>query len=92
MIKFEHSPAQSASDSFVSTPGTMYPPLFEDQVLFDQRSMSPMDVMTPRSFDGESAYGSPAALAQDKQDKKPIKKRKSWGQALPEPKTQLPPR
>jgi len=89
-IKFENSPADSLADSFVSTPGTAYPPLFDDD-------MSPMDMndaMTPQSYDDNfrgstmdpSIAGSPAP------EKKPVKKRKSWGQQLPEPKTNLPPR
>lgn len=43
---------------------------------------SPRDLETPAPED-ETA---------DSSDKKPTKKRKSWGQVLPEPKTNLPPR
>lgn len=86
-IKFEHSPAESLADSFPSTPGTNYASLFD----------GPLDAgaMTPPSFDDDSIFdqsmsgsmaGTPAP------DKKPVKKRKSWGQQLPEPKTNLPPR
>ncbi|KAK4124740.1 hypothetical protein N657DRAFT_570967 [Parathielavia appendiculata] len=34
----------------------------------------------------------PSASPQPESEKKPVKKRKSWGQVLPEPKTNLPPR
>jgi len=88
-IKFEHSPADSLADSFVSTPGTAYPPLFHD-------TMNPSEVMTPQSYDdsmfGGSMDGSVAGSPEPAPEKKPVKKRKSWGQQLPEPKTNLPPR
>ncbi|RAL68672.1 hypothetical protein DID88_007381 [Monilinia fructigena] len=45
-----------------------------------QPSMEPLQAMTPH------LAGTPAP------EKKPVKKRKSWGQQLPEPKTNLPPR
>ncbi|KAF3769402.1 transcriptional activator FOSB/c-Fos and related bZIP transcription factor [Cryphonectria parasitica EP155] len=45
------------------------------------RAMSPSDAGTP------APEGTP-----ETSDKKPTKKRKSWGQVLPEPKTNLPPR
>lgn len=45
------------------------------------------DCMTPAPLGS-----SPAPEAGDNGDKKPTKKRKSWGQVLPEPKTNLPPR
>lgn len=38
------------------------------------------------------APAAPAAPAAAEPEKKPVKKRKSWGQVLPEPKTNLPPR
>jgi transcriptional activator HAC1 len=89
-IKFEHSPADSLADSFVSTPGTAYPPLFHD-------AMNPSEVMTPQSYDENSMFGgsmdgSMAGSPAPAPEKKPVKKRKSWGQQLPEPKTNLPPR
>ncbi|CAG8974538.1 hypothetical protein HYALB_00005810 [Hymenoscyphus albidus] len=94
-IKFEHSPADSLADSFDSTPGTSYPSLFENN------SMDPIDIMTPamtpRSFEDDSMFG--GSIRGDSvlgdtpaPEKKPVKKRKSWGQQLPEPKTNLPPR
>lgn len=80
-IKFE-SPAESLVDSFSSTPGTHYSSLFPEQTL------------TPQSFDDESMFGDEAADVSliTASEKKPVKKRKSWGQQLPEPKTNLPPR
>lgn len=87
-IKFENSPTESLADSFISTPGTQYPSLFD--------TMDQSELMSPQSFDddsmfggsmrGESTSGTPAP------EKKPVKKRKSWGQQLPEPTTNLPPR
>jgi transcriptional activator HAC1 len=88
-IKFENSPADSLADSFVSTPGTAYPPLFNDD------NMSPMDAMTPRSYNDDDHFRDsmdPSVAGTPAPEKKPVKKRKSWGQQLPEPKTNLPPR
>jgi transcriptional activator HAC1 len=89
-IKFEHSPADSLADSFVSTPGTIYPPLFND-------TMNPAEAMSPQSYDGDSMFGGSmregsSMAGTPAPEKKPVKKRKSWGQQLPEPKTNLPPR
>lgn len=65
-----------------STPATMDPSaLFSTPEPADD-SFSPRDMETPAPED-ETA---------DSSDKKPTKKRKSWGQVLPEPKTNLPPR
>ena len=90
-IKFEHSPTDSLADSFVSTPGTIYPPLFND-------TMDPSEAMTPQSpYDEDSMFGGSmnggsSMAGTPAPEKKPVKKRKSWGQQLPEPKTNLPPR
>ncbi|KAH8816824.1 hypothetical protein F5884DRAFT_777516 [Xylogone sp. PMI_703] len=89
-LKFEHSPAESLADSFVSTPGTQYPSLFAG-------TMNPSEVLTPQSVvDSEVLFGSSNSAASAAEastpEKKPVKKRKSWGQQLPEPKTNLPPR
>ncbi|KAI0867711.1 hypothetical protein GGS24DRAFT_484706 [Hypoxylon argillaceum] len=91
-VKFEASPAES----FLSTPGDAYPPLFDTHSV--TKTMDPGDsVMTPESFDDEEAAAdvstpdAPPTPAADG-EKKPVKKRKSWGQVLPEPKTNLPPR
>ncbi|KAI0551701.1 hypothetical protein F4679DRAFT_537675 [Xylaria curta] len=81
-VKFEASPAES----FLSTPGELYPSLFAST---PETAMDPEGVMTPESYAGDDNTSStPAAEA----EKKPVKKRKSWGQVLPEPKTNLPPR
>jgi transcriptional activator HAC1 len=81
---FEMSPADSIADSFVSTPGNNYP-------LFPT-TMNPQEAMTPQSFDDEDFSGSVSGTPAPSSEKKPVKKRKSWGQQLPEPKTNLPPR
>lgn len=88
-IKFEQSPADSLAESFVSSPGTIYPSLFSTDTI------DPSDVLTP-PFDEEDDIfaGSRSASVSETPapEKKPTKKRKSWGQQLPEPKTNLPPR
>ncbi|CZT40578.1 related to HAC1 BZIP transcription factor, regulates the unfolded-protein response [Rhynchosporium secalis] len=88
-IKFENSPVESLADSFVSTPNNPYPSLFASD------TMDPSEVMTPQSFDDDSMFGDMqegSMAGTPAPDKKPVKKRKSWGQQLPEPKTNLPPR
>ncbi|RWA03519.1 hypothetical protein EKO27_g11586 [Xylaria grammica] len=95
-VKFEASPAES----FLSTPGgELYPSLFAST---PATTMDPADsVMTPESFNGddnmpEASSPAPASVSAATPaadgEKKPVKKRKSWGQVLPEPKTNLPPR
>jgi transcriptional activator HAC1 len=87
-VKFENSPVES----FISTPGgEMYPSLFGTSSVTNASE----SVMTPQSYtddyaDGacDDAEGTPGPDS----DKKTTKKRKSWGQVLPEPKTNLPPR
>ncbi|KAJ3939759.1 transcription factor that binds to CRE motif [Colletotrichum fioriniae] len=95
MIKFEDSPAES----FVSTPGEIYPSLFGDATVVNDDTLDPSDMMTPPPFNDDG--GLPASTAStpapdgagsSSPDKKQTKKRKSWGQVLPEPKTNLPPR
>jgi transcriptional activator HAC1 len=98
-LKFEASPAES----FLSTPGDMYPPLFGTPSATE--TMNPQEIMSPQSFaeDIKSEDSTLSALAgtlprtsasspEPNPEKKPSKKRKSWGQVLPEPKTNLPPR
>jgi transcriptional activator HAC1 len=95
-LKFENSPAES----FLSTPGEMYPPLFGTSS--PATTMNPLDIMTPKSYSEERsadmsvlsglAGAAPEAESTGSSDKKQTKKRKSWGQVLPEPKTNLPPR
>ncbi|KAI5861044.1 hypothetical protein GGS23DRAFT_206059 [Durotheca rogersii] len=96
-VKFEDSPAES----LLSAPGDIYPSLFDNTT----PALSPMEsVMTPQSFspspeDTTGAEPDSATSATQvtpspapEGEKKPVKKRKSWGQVLPEPKTNLPPR
>jgi transcriptional activator HAC1 len=99
-LKFENSPAES----LLSTPSEMYPSLFGTDSTAPT-TLNPLDMLTPKSFaqpdEGDvSVLGlsastpapeTPSADA-DTPEKKPVKKRKSWGQVLPEPKTNLPPR
>ncbi|KAF9869277.1 hypothetical protein CkaCkLH20_13238 [Colletotrichum karsti] len=90
MIKFEDSPAES----FVSTPGELYPSLFGDATpaVADGTTVDPSDMLTPPPFTEEDGTASTPADDSPSSEKKPAKKRKSWGQVLPEPKTNLPPR
>ncbi|KAF6810804.1 transcriptional activator hac1 [Colletotrichum sojae] len=91
MIKFEDSPAES----FVSTPGELYPSLFGDaSPSVSDNTMNPSDMLTPPPFtdDGPTTPADAATPLAASSEKKPVKKRKSWGQVLPEPKTNLPPR
>ncbi|TDZ13841.1 Transcriptional activator hac1 [Colletotrichum orbiculare MAFF 240422] len=99
MIKFEDSPAES----FVSTPGEFYPSLFADDGAEheDVHNIEPSEMLTPPTFVDEAAATStptpgsaatPSPGTPGTSDKKMVKKRKSWGQVLPEPKTNLPPR
>ncbi|KAK3367229.1 hypothetical protein B0T24DRAFT_635300, partial [Lasiosphaeria ovina] len=94
-LKFESSP----TESLLSTPSEMYPSLFGT----DSSTVKALEMMTPRSYseDPQSdasvlagmtpAPETPSASGPGS-EKKQTKKRKSWGQVLPEPKTNLPPR
>ncbi|KAK8070420.1 hypothetical protein PG997_010623 [Apiospora hydei] len=89
-VKFENSPAES----FMSTPGGELYPLFNDEA-GDHTSDPTESVMTPQSIadsKDDSPHPDDETPAPESGDKKPTKKRKSWGQVLPEPKTNLPPR
>jgi len=70
-------------------------------------TMNPMEMMTPQSFSGDADSSTLSRISEQPEeaddadeldessptsDKKQTKKRKSWGQVLPEPKTNLPPR
>lgn len=98
-VKFEPSP----TESFMSTPGGEYPSLFGNSPI--PSTMNPRDIMTPESThhdedhhnDSSSRSGGDRDAASSTPEpgtgeKKQTKKRKSWGQVLPEPKTNLPPR
>ncbi|KAJ0332603.1 hypothetical protein COL922a_011217 [Colletotrichum nupharicola] len=89
MIKFEDSPAES----FVSTPGELYPSLFGDAapLAADDTTVNPSDMLTPPPFTEDNPVSTPDTDSPST-EKKSVKKRKSWGQVLPEPKTNLPPR
>jgi transcriptional activator HAC1 len=87
-IKFENSPVESLADSFISTPGTSYPSLFNE--MDNNQAMTPQSYNDEDSMFGGSVNGSISGTPAP--EKKPVKKRKSWGQQLPEPKTNLPPR
>ncbi|KAI1764377.1 hypothetical protein GGR53DRAFT_520343 [Hypoxylon sp. FL1150] len=86
-VKFEASPAES----LMSVPGDMYPSLFATS----STTNSLESIMTPPSFtseDRDTPSEAASSPAPENSEKKPAKKRKSWGQVLPEPKTNLPPR
>lgn len=88
----------SPTESLLSAPGDNYTSLFSESSSPDNlTTMNPMEMMTPQSYSCDKSDGlsPPAEDEQDDDvagDKKPTKKRKSWGQVLPEPKTNLPPR
>ncbi|KAG9244627.1 hypothetical protein BJ878DRAFT_420972 [Calycina marina] len=84
-LKWESPPTQS-EDHF-GNPDQQYTSLF---------GMG-MDAGTPQSYDDDSMFGESmmsdnTPVPEGDSGKKPVKKRKSWGQQLPEPKTNLPPR
>lgn len=101
-LKFENSPAES----LLSTPSEMYPSLFgsEATASVHPATLNPLDMLSPTSLAEDKADvdvlaaltspvpETPAAAENSSAEKKPVKKRKSWGQVLPEPKTNLPPR
>ncbi|KAF4434354.1 Transcriptional activator hac1 [Fusarium austroafricanum] len=98
VTKLEHSPAES----LMSAPGDNFTSLFAVTTPSATSTMNPMDIMTPQSCmddqmgslpiikeeEGVTSTPSPSPAP----EKKTTKKRKSWGQVLPEPKTNLPPR
>ncbi|KJZ77682.1 hypothetical protein HIM_02859 [Hirsutella minnesotensis 3608] len=77
--------------------------LFQPASPSPSTTVNPMEMMTPQtsaddlrstplSTVAEEDMNGGDAEAGSTTDKKPTKKRKSWGQVLPEPKTNLPPR
>ncbi|KAK4071091.1 transcriptional regulator family: bZIP [Trichoderma aggressivum f. europaeum] len=104
LLKFEASPAES----FLSAPGDNFSSLFADSssipsTLNPKEMMTPDSFADDRLDSRLSAIpespeadmddmDTPAAAEHSSSEKKPVKKRKSWGQVLPEPKTNLPPR
>lgn len=100
-LKFENSP----TESLLSTPDEMYPSLFgttsAPAPAPAPQTLNPLEMMSPQSIADDHtdlsllSAMSPAPqtpAADGSTEKKPVKKRKSWGQVLPEPKTNLPPR
>lgn len=101
-LKFEGSP----TESFLSTEsGDAYPSLFPSSP--SASTMNPREMLTPESSYADDNQLDVSGLASlsgchddtaastpepGSGDKKQTKKRKSWGQVLPEPKTNLPPR
>ncbi|UKZ84485.1 uncharacterized protein TrAFT101_000393 [Trichoderma asperellum] len=107
LIKFEASPAESflsaPGDNFsslfaVSTPSsvatTMDPmEMMTPQSYTDEKLESRLSVIPEHEMDDDRDLNDDTAPADSSSsEKKPVKKRKSWGQVLPEPKTNLPPR
>ncbi|KAM0450564.1 hypothetical protein ACHAO4_006546 [Trichoderma viride] len=106
LIKFEASPAESflsaPGDNFsslfaVSTPSSattmdpmemMTPQSYADEKL---ERLSVIPEQEDMDEDGDNDNDD-APTDSSSSEKKPTKKRKSWGQVLPEPKTNLPPR
>ncbi|KAI1212005.1 uncharacterized protein F4807DRAFT_417235 [Annulohypoxylon truncatum] len=88
-VKFEASPAES----LMSVPGDMYPSLFAASSTLNslESAMTPQSFTEEKSVAPTSTEATPSP-APENAEKKPTKKRKSWGQVLPEPKTNLPPR
>lgn len=90
----ENSPAES----LLSVSGDDFPSLFPTSDA-PSPTINPvdMDMMTPASFDDRETPSRLSAVPEEagtpgNSEKKSSKKRKSWGQVLPEPKTNLPPR
>ncbi|PNP78818.1 hypothetical protein FNYG_07683 [Fusarium nygamai] len=91
---------QSPADSLMSAPEDAYTSLFAATTPSATSTVNPMDMLTPKSYNDDSllpmikqeegvvSTPSPSPAP----EKKTTKKRKSWGQVLPEPKTNLPPR
>ena len=97
-LKFENSP----TESLLSTPEEMFPSLFGSEAPSTVPTLNPIDMMSPQSLRditpdvsvlaGLQSTPQTPSESSPAPEKKPVKKRKSWGQVLPEPKTNLPPR
>ena len=104
-LKFEDSPTGSflstPDEMYPSLFGSEAMPstnldhidMMSPQSLNEQGSPDP-DVLALRSSvtPCPTTPGDGTPAPEESSDKKPTKKRKSWGQVLPEPKTNLPPR
>ncbi|KAG6127098.1 hypothetical protein E4U50_003458 [Claviceps purpurea] len=97
MVKLEASPAES----FLSLPEDNYSSLFAPTT--PSAAINPFDIMTPQSTCTDRQTSQLPVISEEQENttpspeddtsgKKQTKKRKSWGQVLPEPKTNLPPR
>ncbi|KAL2136533.1 hypothetical protein VTI74DRAFT_3078 [Chaetomium olivicolor] len=104
-IKFEDSPAESllsAPDEmypslFGTTPAptaTVSPLEMLTPQSFTEEKQPDLGVLALSALTQSTLAQPPTApaTATPEPEKKPVKKRKSWGQVLPEPKTNLPPR
>lgn len=81
---FQNAP--HTPQSFSDYPHGMSPGGFSESSGYDARSLSP---------EQQNAFSVPSpssSIDQKDVDAKPVKKRKSWGQQLPIPTTNLPPR
>ncbi|KAK4238413.1 hypothetical protein C8A03DRAFT_43827 [Achaetomium macrosporum] len=106
-IKFEDSPAESLlstpDEMYPSLFGTSPAPsatvnpldMLTPKSSNDEKAVEPnlamlagLTALTQTTLTQSSASSTPTP----EPEKKPVKKRKSWGQVLPEPKTNLPPR
>lgn len=95
-IKFEVSPTETLIEQFEgSSPNDGYPSLFDgmnpsevDGSEYDYGDYERFETLT----DNDSVTPATSGTPQPQSEKKVVKKRKSWGQQLPEPKTNLPPR
>ncbi|KAL5583823.1 hypothetical protein FOVSG1_015174 [Fusarium oxysporum f. sp. vasinfectum] len=97
LAKFGNSPAESV----MSIPGDGCASLFAVTTPSATSTMNPMEMMTPKSYsEDQTAFfthikeeeGITSTPSPSPAPEKTTKKRKSWGQVLPEPKTNLPPR
>ncbi|PHH88711.1 hypothetical protein CDD83_7171 [Cordyceps sp. RAO-2017] len=100
VIKTEASSAEPFS---IPTPSDNHLSALFTPASPDEPTVNPMAVMSPKPGADENQPPSRLSSVPDMSpapteempsstDKKPTKKRKSWGQVLPEPKTNLPPR
>lgn len=87
--KPSHNMADTLSSTIAFPPNHLYNPQatisLSDTTLHDS-------LMTPEPTSPESSYHVKEESVQGDESRKPTKKRKSWGQELPTPKTNLPPR
>ncbi|ODA84144.1 hypothetical protein RJ55_02662 [Drechmeria coniospora] len=96
-VKYEQSPLEA----YVPASGDDLTSLFTPTTPSSASTMNPLEMMTPQSYSDDKSRLSvvPEENTEDDLDdeapagsEKKAKKRKSWGQVLPEPKTNLPPR